>query len=93
MRIESTDIADVNPRLRLVLVTLFFVLMFTYAGELAETKRLDAVLQKCLAKDVDERFASAAEMQRALIPAIQDCPSFFLASEKAIELDADTAIM
>jgi hypothetical protein len=29
----------------------------------------------------------------ALIPAIQDCPSFFLTSEKAVELDADTAIL
>jgi hypothetical protein len=29
----------------------------------------------------------------ALTPAIQDCPSFFLTSEKAVELDADTAIL
>jgi eukaryotic-like serine/threonine-protein kinase len=34
---------------------------------------LDEVLQKCLAKNAKDRFTSAAEMQRALIPAIRRC--------------------
>ena len=35
-------------------------------------ERLDAVLQKCLAKDREERFSSAAAMQQELIPAIRE---------------------
>jgi RIO-like serine/threonine protein kinase len=34
---------------------------------------VDEVLQKCLAKNAKDRFISAAEMQRALIPAIRRC--------------------
>jgi serine/threonine-protein kinase len=34
---------------------------------------LDEVLQRCLAKTAKDRFISAAEMQRALIPAIRRC--------------------
>ncbi len=33
------------------------------------------VIHKCLAKDPEDRFASAAEMQRALIPAIRHAGS------------------
>lgn len=33
-------------------------------------RQLDAVLQKCLAKDREERFQSVAEMQKQLIPAL-----------------------
>src|SRR5215472_193641 len=36
---------------------------FHLAGEAAEVKQLDSVLQKCLAKDRRERFASVAAMQ------------------------------
>jgi serine/threonine-protein kinase len=41
----------------------------------AEARRLDAVVQRCLAKDPAKRFASVADMQRELIPAIRACPS------------------
>jgi eukaryotic-like serine/threonine-protein kinase len=37
-----------------------------------EAERLDAVLQKCLAKDREGRFSSVEEMQRELIPAIRE---------------------
>jgi hypothetical protein len=40
-------------------------------GESPEVKRLDAVLQKCLATDKENRFASVAKMRRELIPAIR----------------------
>lgn len=43
-----------------------------------EAVALDEVIQKCLAKDLKDRFASAAEMQRALIPAISRCPAILL---------------
>jgi eukaryotic-like serine/threonine-protein kinase len=42
-------------------------------GESKEVKILDTVLQKCLAKNTAERFASVAEMQLELIPALQKC--------------------
>jgi eukaryotic-like serine/threonine-protein kinase len=41
----------------------------------AEVRRLDAVIQRCLAKEPAKRFASVADMQRELIPAIRACPS------------------
>jgi hypothetical protein len=41
-----------------------------------EAERLDAVLQKYLAKDRESRFSSAVEMQRELIPAIREYPLF-----------------
>jgi hypothetical protein len=37
---------------------------------------LDQVLQRCLAKDRGQRFASAAALQQELIPAIGHCPPF-----------------
>ncbi len=37
-----------------------------------EAERLDAVLQKCMAKDRGDRFSSAAEMQRELETAIRE---------------------
>ena len=44
-------------------------------GASKESRLLDAVLQKCLAKDPAERYASAAETQRELIPAIRQYPA------------------
>lgn len=52
-----------------------------------EAHRLNEVLQKCLAKDRAERFSSAAEMQRELIPSIHSYS--LLVSARA---DADTLI-
>ena len=49
---------------------------FHLAGEAAEVKQLDSVLQKCLAKDRWQRFASVEAMQQELIPAIEHCPPF-----------------
>jgi len=49
---------------------------FHLAGEAAEVKRLDSVLQRCLAKDRGQRFVSVSAMQKELIPAIKHCPSF-----------------
>jgi serine/threonine-protein kinase len=42
-------------------------------------RRLDEVLQRCLAKDRGQRFASVAAMQQMLIPAIEHCPVLLLA--------------
>jgi len=41
-------------------------------------RRLDEVLQRCLAKDRGQRFASVAAMQQMLIPAIERCPALLL---------------
>ncbi len=55
-------------------------------------ERLDAVLQKCLAKDRTARFASAAEMQRELIVALRACASLRPANGE-VKSEADTFIM
>ena len=38
------------------------------------TAALDAVLQRCLAKDRDQRFTRADAMSAALLPALRSCP-------------------
>jgi Protein kinase domain/PDZ domain len=43
-------------------------------GEGPEVLRLEAVLRKCLARDPRERFARVAELEKALIPALEECP-------------------
>jgi len=47
---------------------------FHLKGESRRIAHLDAVLQKCLAPNPDARFASAREMQSALVPALLQCP-------------------
>ncbi len=64
---------------------------FHLPGTSPEELRLDEALQKCLAKEPEARFRSAAEMQSALVPAIRACPA--LARERASEPDADTFII
>jgi GAF domain-containing protein len=49
---------------------------FHLEGEGVELRELDRVLQLCLAKDRDDRFASVGEMRRELVPAIRACPPF-----------------
>jgi eukaryotic-like serine/threonine-protein kinase len=53
-----------------------------------EAEQLDAVLQKCLNKDRERRFSSAAEMQRELIPAIREY--HHLGSQQWSSSEADT---
>jgi len=48
-------------------------------GRLDEVRQLDAVLQRCLAKDRRQRFDSVEAMQQELIPAIEHCPALALA--------------
>ncbi|MFY9554071.1 MAG: protein kinase [Blastocatellia bacterium] len=60
-------------------------------GDSPQIKRLDDVLQRCLAKDPAERFESVAEMQEELIPAIRNCP--VLDAREADILNTDTKIM
>lgn len=49
---------------------------FHLTGDNKEIVELDNVLQRCLAIDRTERFASVAELQHRLIPAIRNCPPF-----------------
>jgi hypothetical protein len=53
---------------------------FRLNGNSPETARLDAVLQKCLAKDYKNRFSSVAEMQEEMLSAILHCPPLALES-------------
>src|SRR5262249_19496149 len=60
-------------------------------GESMEVKLLDGVLQRCLAKDKADRFATAAEMQAELIPAMRKCPS--IVGHAGDVFNEDTKIM
>ena len=52
------------------------------AGKSDEARKLDEVLQRCLAKDRGQRFESVAAMQKELIPAIEHCPALASAVTK-----------
>jgi len=43
-------------------------------GSSPEIRTLDALLQRCLAKEPKNRFASAEELRRNLIPVLRACP-------------------
>jgi len=58
-------------------------------GDAVEVRALDAVLQRCLAKDPNLRFATAGEMQAELIPALRQCPPLY--GPPPGVADADTA--
>jgi serine/threonine-protein kinase len=45
------------------------------AGQPDKARQLDETLQRCLAKDRRQRFASVSAMQQELIPAIEHCPA------------------
>ena len=63
---------------------------FRFSDDSIEGQRLNGVLQKCLAKKREDRFASMGDVQRALIPAIRDCAP---QSASALMIaDADTVI-
>jgi serine/threonine protein kinase len=44
-------------------------------GDSAEARALDAVLQRCVAKDAALRFASIAELRPLLLFALRRCPA------------------
>ena len=46
-------------------------------GDSAEIRALDAVVQRCLAKDPRDRYASAAELATDLAPALARCGEFW----------------
>jgi serine/threonine protein kinase len=46
---------------------------FHLPGDSPEIRRLNAALQRALAKDPQNRFSSATEMRRELIPALRAC--------------------
>jgi eukaryotic-like serine/threonine-protein kinase len=53
------------------LVTAMMSRPFHLPGKEPEVRRLDAILQRCLAIQKENRFASVAEMRSVLIPAIR----------------------
>jgi serine/threonine-protein kinase len=63
---------------------------FHLEGESEDVKRLDAALQKSLAKNPADRFASATEMRAELIPAVHSYKGLPVATQE--KLEADTII-
>jgi len=49
---------------------------FQLPGDSTEVNRLRSVLQTCLSKDRDRRYAKVAALQWELIPALRACPKF-----------------
>lgn len=45
-------------------------------GDSAETRALDVIVQRCLAKDARDRYGSAAELAKDLVPALARCEGF-----------------
>lgn len=45
-------------------------------GESAEIRALDAIVQGCLAKDSRDRYGSAAELAKVLVPTLARCGGF-----------------
>ncbi|HLM55456.1 MAG TPA: protein kinase [Pyrinomonadaceae bacterium] len=64
---------------------------FRLPGETAETRRLEEVLRRCLARQRQRRPASAEELRRDLIDALRACAPDALYEEEP--LDADTFIL
>jgi hypothetical protein len=60
---------------------------YRFPGDTADAKRINEVLQKCLAMDRSARFTTVAEMQQELLPAVVS----YAASSVAL-LDANTII-
>jgi len=50
---------------------------FHLPDEECEIEQLDRVLQRCRAKDREQRFPSVAAMQQELIPVIDHCPALY----------------
>jgi hypothetical protein len=72
------------------LITAMLSRPFHLPGKEPAMKRLDAVLQRCLAIEKENRFASVAEMRRELIPAIrQTIPP---RSDSVEDLDQDLGV-
>ncbi len=46
------------------------------SGDSAETRALDVIVQRCLAKDARDRYGSAAELAKDLVPALARCEGF-----------------
>lgn len=63
---------------------------FHLPGEAPAIRALDAVLQRCLAKERSARLASIAEVQRLLLPALHDCPPDVLVPRRPSESEQDT---
>ena len=60
-------------------------------GSSPDVRALDAVLQKCLAKDPARRYATVGQLQRELIPALRRCRTFAAAALPPVS-NHDTAL-
>jgi len=70
------------------LMTAVMTQQFHLDGNSPDIARLDAAIQKCLAKNKEDRFSSALEMKREIIPLIKACNSLGFKTDS--DGDADT---
>jgi serine/threonine protein kinase len=73
------------------LITSILRTPFHLTGETAAVQKLDEVLQKCMAKDRQQRFASVGAMQEELIRAIEDCSPFARAAASSASFSSGAA--
>jgi eukaryotic-like serine/threonine-protein kinase len=68
---------------------------FQLEGEAKEIKTLDTVLQKCIAKNKDNRYSSVKQFQMELVEAIRNIPPFpsVADSQPAMSSAAETRIL
>jgi serine/threonine protein kinase len=58
-------------------------------GTSPEVRALDAIVQRCIAKDPRDRYGSAAELAHDLVPALARCDGLHPAREGAVQTAAD----
>jgi serine/threonine-protein kinase len=63
---------------------------FRLEGQGESERRLDSVLQRCLAKDPVRRYDSAAALRRDLVPALSACPPLDAAGGPRMPADMPT---
>ena len=58
-------------------------------GTAPEIRTLDAIVQRCLAKDPRDRYGAAAELARDLVPALARCDGLRAPREGPVNTAAD----
>ncbi len=63
---------------------------FHLQGNAKAVRDLDDLIQKCLAKRPQDRFANVGEIQKELIPALRNCPMLITSKTPEVSTDSQT---